>query len=221
MIESFGGKVTQDVSGRTNVLIVGEKPGDAKVGKAQSSGSCTCMSLHDVRQCLLRGSLELGSNGKAPMTTPATDSCKEVVHEPSDEDETPLNLRKAAAPPVLRELQVQADASTAAVGSAALTTAAPAAGSPAAASPAADLPATDWVSGKKQFVVPVPGPNAPPNSLEGKTFVLTGSFPEVVGDAGLGAFLQFLNPPSPAPAHLHLNPSLLHAQSLARRESRR
>ena len=110
---------------------------------------------------------------------------------------------------------------TAEVGSAALTTAAPAAGSPAAASPAADLPATDWVSGKKQFVVPVPGPNAPPNSLEGKTFVLTGSFPEVVGDAGLGAFLQFLNPPSPAPAHLHLNPSLLHAQSLARRESRR
>ena len=38
-----------------------------QVGKAQSSGGCTLMSLHDVRQGLVLGNLAAISNGKAPM----------------------------------------------------------------------------------------------------------------------------------------------------------
>lgn len=52
MVEAFGGKVTGSVSGRTDVLIVGKEPGASKVGKAQSSGTCTLMSLLDVRKGL-------------------------------------------------------------------------------------------------------------------------------------------------------------------------
>merc|ERR1712003_561960 len=40
------------------------------------------------------------------------------------------------------------------------------------------------VPDKKQFVVPVPGKGAPGGSLAGKTFVITGTFPEVGGGAG-------------------------------------
>jgi len=67
MVEAFGGKVTSSVSGRTDVLIVGKEPGASKVGKAQSNGSCTLMSLHDMRQGLVIGSLEAVTNGNAPM----------------------------------------------------------------------------------------------------------------------------------------------------------
>lgn len=37
---------------------------------------------------------------------------------------------------------------------------------------------------KKQFVIPVPGKGAPKASLAGKSFVITGTFPEVGGGAG-------------------------------------
>jgi len=67
MVEAFGGKVTSSVSGRTDVLIVGKDPGASKVGKAQSSSSCTLLSLQDVRRGLLLGDLATITNGKAPM----------------------------------------------------------------------------------------------------------------------------------------------------------
>jgi hypothetical protein len=38
MIESFGGRVTSAVSGKTDYLVVGKEPGASKVGKAQSLG---------------------------------------------------------------------------------------------------------------------------------------------------------------------------------------
>merc|ERR1712151_515042 len=37
---------------------------------------------------------------------------------------------------------------------------------------------------KDQFVIPVPGDGAPKDSLAGKTFVITGTFPEVGGGTG-------------------------------------
>ena len=40
---------------------------------------------------------------------------------------------------------------------------------------------------KQSFVIPIPGKDAPANTLAGKTIVLTGIFPEVGGGAGLGA----------------------------------
>ena len=67
MVESFGGKVTSSVSGRTDVLIVGKDPGASKVGAARSMARCVLMSLRDVRQGLVQGSLEAVSNGKAPL----------------------------------------------------------------------------------------------------------------------------------------------------------
>jgi len=36
MIESFGGKVTSAVSGKTDYLVVGKEPGRSKVSKAES-----------------------------------------------------------------------------------------------------------------------------------------------------------------------------------------
>lgn len=38
MIESFGGKVTGSVSGKTNFLVVGKEPGSGKVGDATKRG---------------------------------------------------------------------------------------------------------------------------------------------------------------------------------------
>ena len=51
-----------------------------------------------------------------------------------------------------------------------------------------------------RFVVPVPGKDAPANSLAGKTVVLTGVFPEVGGGAGLGTRLRARTPRHHEPA---------------------
>jgi BRCT domain type II-containing protein len=45
MIESFGGKVTSAVSGKTNFLVVGKEPGISKVSKAKARG----LPLVDVK----------------------------------------------------------------------------------------------------------------------------------------------------------------------------
>jgi hypothetical protein len=57
MLVSFGGRVTSSVSGKTDVLLVGKEPGYAKVSQAQAQG-CALLSLHDVAQGLVRGSIE-------------------------------------------------------------------------------------------------------------------------------------------------------------------
>ena len=57
MVESFGGRVTSSVSGRTDVLLVGKEPGYAKVAAAQGRG-CALLSLEDVRRGLVSGSLD-------------------------------------------------------------------------------------------------------------------------------------------------------------------
>jgi NAD-dependent DNA ligase len=52
MIESFGGKVTSAVSGKTDYLIIGMEPGASKVGKAKSKG-VTMMDLRTIQQLLM------------------------------------------------------------------------------------------------------------------------------------------------------------------------
>ena len=48
MVQSFGGRVTGSVSGKTNILIVGKQPGMSKVGKARTNPKITLMSIHDL-----------------------------------------------------------------------------------------------------------------------------------------------------------------------------
>ncbi|KAH8076371.1 hypothetical protein JL721_369 [Aureococcus anophagefferens] len=48
MVESFGGRVTSSISGRTDILIVGKEPGMSKVSKARAA-NVTLMTLHDLK----------------------------------------------------------------------------------------------------------------------------------------------------------------------------
>lgn len=48
MLESFGAKVTSAVSGKTNLLVVGEEPGSSKVSKARASGKCQLIRVEDL-----------------------------------------------------------------------------------------------------------------------------------------------------------------------------
>lgn len=57
MIESFGGKVTTSISGKTNVLVVGKDPGFSKVSKARKDPKVQLLSIHDVKVGLERGGL--------------------------------------------------------------------------------------------------------------------------------------------------------------------
>ena len=52
MCESFGGKVTSAVSGKTNLLVVGKEPGMSKVTKARSQPGCQLVSIHDLKLCI-------------------------------------------------------------------------------------------------------------------------------------------------------------------------
>ena len=56
MIESFGGRVTTCLSGRTDILVVGKEPGRVKVGEAQNT-NVRLMGLDELKQGLERGRL--------------------------------------------------------------------------------------------------------------------------------------------------------------------
>ena len=55
MIESFGGRVTGSVSGRTDVLLVGKEPGMSKVTKARNQPGCMVVSLENLCELLNAG----------------------------------------------------------------------------------------------------------------------------------------------------------------------
>ncbi|KAJ3405419.1 hypothetical protein HDU80_001341 [Chytriomyces hyalinus] len=59
MCESFGARVTSAVSGKTNLLIVGQEPGQSKVAKAASTGKCQIIGLQDLVKCI-EGQQSLG-----------------------------------------------------------------------------------------------------------------------------------------------------------------
>lgn len=49
MLQSFGGRVTGSVSGKTNVLVVGKEPGMSKVSAARARKNILLASLHDLK----------------------------------------------------------------------------------------------------------------------------------------------------------------------------
>jgi hypothetical protein len=49
MLESFGGRVTSAVSGKTNVLVVGKDPGMSKVSKGRQQTNCLLASIKDLK----------------------------------------------------------------------------------------------------------------------------------------------------------------------------
>lgn len=64
MIQAFGGKVTQSISGKTNYLVVGSEPGGCKVASARNNG----IKMIDIRalQQLLLGQSESQTLEDAP-----------------------------------------------------------------------------------------------------------------------------------------------------------
>ena len=58
MIESFGGKVTSSISGKTDILVVGKSPGLSKVTQARSKSSVVMMSLLDIANGIKVGLIE-------------------------------------------------------------------------------------------------------------------------------------------------------------------
>ena len=70
MIQSFGGRVTGSVSGRTDILLVGKSPGFSKVSKARAAPKARLVTLDQLRNGLVgtktledatAGALQIGS----------------------------------------------------------------------------------------------------------------------------------------------------------------
>jgi len=61
MIQSFGGKVSSSISGRTDVLVVGKSPGASKVKKARANKKISMVSIRDVKAGIERGCLKAAS----------------------------------------------------------------------------------------------------------------------------------------------------------------
>eukprot|EP00816_Leptocylindrus_hargravesii_P011202 CAMPEP_0196823472 /NCGR_PEP_ID=MMETSP1362-20130617/87626_1 /TAXON_ID=163516 /ORGANISM="Leptocylindrus danicus, Strain CCMP1856" /LENGTH=362 /DNA_ID=CAMNT_0042203353 /DNA_START=1 /DNA_END=1090 /DNA_ORIENTATION=- len=55
MIESFGGRVTSAVSGKTDILVVGKDEGATKVSKAMAQPKCRLMSLKELKESIHNG----------------------------------------------------------------------------------------------------------------------------------------------------------------------
>jgi len=66
MIESFGGKVTGSVSGRTDFLCVGKAPGAVKVSQATTK-NVPMVSVQNIKQCLEGGGGVASLSGVAPV----------------------------------------------------------------------------------------------------------------------------------------------------------
>jgi len=73
MIESFGGKVTGAVSGKTNILVVGKEPGYSAIVAARTSKRIRLISLEDLADCLRRGVVQIGQSGLACPTVEIAD----------------------------------------------------------------------------------------------------------------------------------------------------
>jgi hypothetical protein len=58
MVQSFGGRVTSGVSGKTDVLVVGRSPGMSKVTKARAQPRCTLLNIDEIVNLVEGGSIE-------------------------------------------------------------------------------------------------------------------------------------------------------------------
>ncbi len=52
MIESFGGRVTSAISGKTDYLVIGKAPGMSKVTKARSQPHCQLLTPTDLKKAI-------------------------------------------------------------------------------------------------------------------------------------------------------------------------
>jgi hypothetical protein len=66
LVESFGGRVTGSISGKTDVLLVGKSPGFSKVSQARSK-NIQLISLHDFKVALESGAASLDDFEEKPM----------------------------------------------------------------------------------------------------------------------------------------------------------
>jgi hypothetical protein len=57
LVESFGGRVTSAVSGKTDILLVGKEPGYSKVSKARSSSRTQLMHLQELTDGIKAGTI--------------------------------------------------------------------------------------------------------------------------------------------------------------------
>jgi hypothetical protein len=69
MVESFGGRVTSAISGKTDCLLIGKEPGFAKVSQAQGQG-CALLNLKDVSAGILKGNRTFEEVARIRMRTP-------------------------------------------------------------------------------------------------------------------------------------------------------
>jgi hypothetical protein len=60
LIQSFGGRVTGSVSGRTDFLVTGKQPGFSKVSKARGSARCQLIDLKTLNENLKTTTPRLG-----------------------------------------------------------------------------------------------------------------------------------------------------------------
>ncbi|KAJ8608077.1 hypothetical protein CTAYLR_009625 [Chrysophaeum taylorii] len=68
LVEDFGGRVTSAVSGRTDILLVGQEPGASKVSKAIESQTCQLIDLAQLK-AYIEGTLALEDAPPAQITS--------------------------------------------------------------------------------------------------------------------------------------------------------
>jgi len=64
-IQSFGGKVTSQTSGKTDILLCGKEPGFVTITKARRTNKIRLMSLQDLKEELHKGRVEIGEHSLA------------------------------------------------------------------------------------------------------------------------------------------------------------
>ena len=79
LIQSFGGRVTASVSGKTDVLLVGKNPGYSKVSAARSKSNIQLMSLKDLVTDVIESSPRLTEAGEGTNVTALTIKPKTMV----------------------------------------------------------------------------------------------------------------------------------------------
>ena len=110
IVESFGGRVTSSISGKTDILLVGKDPGYSKVSKARKNGKVQLITLKDLKDGLEGGCLEgmqpvlaiggfssgFGNNSVAlKQPTEARALMADLLNPQQIEDSKPPALKKA------------------------------------------------------------------------------------------------------------------------------
>jgi len=201
MVESFGGRVTGSISGKTDILLVGQEPGYSKVSEARKRPKITLVSLVDLER-VLKGQKVI--EDAAPVVVNNFSAGYEIRGQSNSlaltASAAELRVAQGLAPPpeligaAKTAKTAKKDAKSkgggsgvpAGTSSGAAAAAAPAAAAPTSSASRGDLVVQKETTTKPAFRVPVPGVDgAIADALAGKTVVMTGVFPEVGGGTGL------------------------------------